>query len=118
MGGPIEKYEGMLSQLPAIDNSWFGAALRAYREGDGAARMIMGSCLPIVLRIVRNKTQGKDYSSARLLDLVQDANASLEIALGSFPGADAREFLVHVERVVEKHVDGLLQPWPTEGFRG
>jgi hypothetical protein len=54
------------------------------------------------------KRKWKRDGGIHILNLIENGNQTLDIALSTFVGSSAKEFTLHVERLVEKRMDRMI----------
>src|SRR5438105_4336091 len=101
MDTPLEMYQNAISEVPDLTEQSFNDALNRYRTGDeAAARDISGGCLRLAMGIAEK--YARKYSGHDLLDLIQDANGGLFLAVTTFKGDDLQQFLRYTEEKIHE----------------
>jgi len=105
MQTPLEMHEVHLAEVTdACVDPWFSEQLRKCRAGDQDAKSrICGSCLRLVLDIVKEKCRSERWE--RKVDLVQGANWLLVQTLRRFDGSTAREFVDQLQHRVTLFIE-------------
>jgi hypothetical protein len=101
----LDPYRAEVAKAPACGGD-FPELMRHSRGGDeAAARAITGGHLGMVLGLVESLPALPP--GLTLLDTVEEANAALGEAVGTFAGTTADEFAAHVRGAVRAWLDTL-----------
>lgn len=102
----LQQYKRHIADSKGMTDEALMYDLNRSREGNDSARLaISGSYLYLALRIAEQRAM---QGNVQLKDLIEEANHTLQIAIGGFQGNSNAAFETFAANVIGRHLDDFL----------